>query len=833
MQKIASTWLTPAFTNTATENRGRVKGAYAEATTLGRPLWGIATDCLVLQAQPPAQQTLRQQTSYQQIVGYGQVHFAQQGVPRFAKHLAEQLGERFSRRFDQPILPEDAKTWPLGVHYLPEHQVTVAKVWAPQLDNLSIGIADPFSPDERQTFLQADHRTEMAMLAEKIPNDSTHRLPMQSDGEGHYLLKTDRLTPGTLYKLVTSSHQQLEFLPDHAGRQFPLDIEGPAEVINPKDYAWKVSPGSFRPAWADADGSIHPEKMVMYQFPMGYMAKNFDEAIRRLDHIQALGVNTVYLLPDDEFPGQQSKGYNTTHYAAPENTYGGFFAENQFVDACHERGIAVIVDTTLLSHTAVEGNYFNRFDSQFVGGPINPQTGAAWFKTDWGDGFNLKNPHAAEFIQQNVWQKLVERNFDGIRFDMVSAGYKPQGFYTPEAVKVIREMAQMVHQEISPSYGPKFLMYEDPNPDCNITLPSDNKHPNGLGAHVQMGYGLSNAWPAFFTRGRQDEWRLWGGEQHATTPSLDYLSWRIWEEYKEPGQQIHQLNNRLIRGMDHDIAANNASRRLIHIAGLERGRIAGILPLLLPGCPLIFGGEELTDTNFAYTSHEKDPGVRHNTIQHRGEKHGEYSGDRLNPFATETLAISKVPFSRSEWDQRQHIYPHEGAEKRLSWEQRQQLTRLYQAAAHLRLAVPALWNGDRNEMTLYNIGQGEDFRNLSPGEKSLVQQAIGNGNTLEILRHDRNEWRDNVLIVANLSDAQQPQGQPVYFPRGTQWTEIFNSNDPRWTQNLNKATNDEKVFHDGLQTLALPPWTVAVFAPIAQAPRYRQQLMASIPCPAR
>lgn len=67
-------------------------------------------------------------------------------------------------------------------------------------------------------------------------------------------------------------------------------------------------------------------------------------AIGKLAHIKALGVNAVELLPIMEFNGNQSWGYNTNFYFAPDKAYGTPEQYKLFIDRCHKLGIAVILD---------------------------------------------------------------------------------------------------------------------------------------------------------------------------------------------------------------------------------------------------------------------------------------------------------------------------------------------------------------------------------------------------------------------------------------------------------------------------------------------------------
>jgi 1,4-alpha-glucan branching enzyme len=78
---------------------------------------------------------------------------------------------------------------------------------------------------------------------------------------------------------------------------------------------------------------------------------SIEDAISLLDHLTALGVNAVELLPMSEFSGT-GWGYGDSHHFVIESSAGGRDQYKHFVRACHRRGIAVIQDVV-----------YNHFDS--------------------------------------------------------------------------------------------------------------------------------------------------------------------------------------------------------------------------------------------------------------------------------------------------------------------------------------------------------------------------------------------------------------------------------------------------------------------------------------
>src|SRR5690606_24052205 len=106
--------------------------------------------------------------------------------------------------------------------------------------------------------------------------------------------------------------------------------------------------------WSDAEWHTPALRdLVIYELGVrdfgGSWVKNrphfgsFQDIIDRLDYLADLGINAIELMPIQQFPGESSWGYNPVFYFAPARTYGTPELFRKLVDACHRRGIAVIL----------------------------------------------------------------------------------------------------------------------------------------------------------------------------------------------------------------------------------------------------------------------------------------------------------------------------------------------------------------------------------------------------------------------------------------------------------------------------------------------------------
>lgn len=102
------------------------------------------------------------------------------------------------------------------------------------------------------------------------------------------------------------------------------------------EYTWEV------PSFTMSD----KENMVIYELLLRDFTpeKSLAAAINKLDYLKNLGITAVELMPVQEFDGNNSWGYNPSHYFAPDKAYGNEDMYKKFIDECHKRGIAVILD---------------------------------------------------------------------------------------------------------------------------------------------------------------------------------------------------------------------------------------------------------------------------------------------------------------------------------------------------------------------------------------------------------------------------------------------------------------------------------------------------------
>ena len=187
-------------------------------------------------------------------------------------------------------------------------------------------------------------------------------------------------------------------------------------------YVTVIQPGKPQFQWSDATLNFkRPNKnnlviyeLWIYDYTEGRSLKGL---MKRLDYIQNLGVNAVELMPICEFDGNYNWGYSPNHYFAPDRAYGSEEMYKTFIDECHKRGIAVILD--MVFNHATGNNPMNKLYPYGTDLASNP-----WFNVnaphsdnvyeDWNHGFEPAHEMFIRALQ--YW--LKEYKVDGYRLDL-------------------------------------------------------------------------------------------------------------------------------------------------------------------------------------------------------------------------------------------------------------------------------------------------------------------------------------------------------------------------------------------------------------------------------
>jgi pullulanase/glycogen debranching enzyme len=226
-------------------------------------------------------------------------------------------------------------------------------------------------------------------------------------------------------------------------------------------YNWQVT-NFQRPAKTD---------LVIYEL----LIRDFDalhsfNAVKaRLDYLQTLGVNAIELMPVSEFDGNESWGYNPSFHMALDKYYGTPTAFKQFIDECHSRGIAVILDV-VYNHATGQNPFYRMWNTDNGGYNGQASTDSPFFNPvathtySVFNDFNHSKQATQDYVKRTTQYWINEYKIDGFRWDLTK-GFTQNctdtnetctGAYQADRVAVLKEYADY-QWDVDPNF---YIIFE-------------------------------------------------------------------------------------------------------------------------------------------------------------------------------------------------------------------------------------------------------------------------------------------------------------------------------------------------------------------------------------
>jgi maltooligosyltrehalose trehalohydrolase len=415
--------------------------------------------------------------------------------------------------------------------------------------------------------------------------------------------------------------------PDPRSRWQPEGVHGPTRCLDPSRQLGVL----------DAQLTAVPlREALIYELHIGTFTEEgtFASAIPRLEHLVALGVTHVELMPIAQFPGRHGWGYDGVDLFAAHQAYGGPSGLHALVRACHARGLAVIVDV-VLNHFGPEGAYANRFGRYTTSGEATP----------WGEAINLDGEGALEvrrFFLDSALAWLRDYAADGLRLDAIHA---MRDRSTRHLVAELVDEVRALERET----GRKYTLigeYDDHDP---IAVRERARGGWGLDAHWNDDF--HHAVHAMLTGERQLYYADFAAPdtlakvlEHGYALDGGYSRYRRHDHGKPYGELPR---DRLVGYVQsHDQIGNRGhGERLSHLCGLAGAKIAAALLFTSPFVPMIFAGEECAaSTPFYYFADLQSPELRAAITEGRRREHGG-TGSSVDPLAAATRDASVLRWS--------------------------------------------------------------------------------------------------------------------------------------------------------------------------------------------
>jgi maltooligosyltrehalose trehalohydrolase len=545
---------------------------------------------------------------------------------------------------------------------------------------------------------------------------------LQKDEPGYWHTESDELKPGDRYLFNIDGKTSL---PDPASLSQPEGVHKPSEIIDLNEIR-NISTTDWK--------GIEVRDLILYELHTGTFTPEgtFAGIAKKIDYLKNLGITAINIMPVAAFPGKRNWGYDVAYPFAVHQNYGGAFGLAQLVKACHEKGMAVVLDV-VYNHLGPEGNYLGMYGPYFTGK----------YRTPWGDAINFDDARCdgvRHYFIENALMWLRDFHIDGLRLDAVHAikDFSPQHFLAELSGKV-----QDLNRETGRSH---FLIAEVDLNDTRFIKPLN-----------QCGFGMDAQWC--------DEWHhaihaVLTGEKtgyYSDFGELSQLTKSFSNAYVFTGEYSSHRKKRFGTPTDeftgdqfvvfiqnHDHTGNRMlGERLSNIVDFESLKLAAAAMIFSPFIPLLFMGEEYAeDSPFLYFVDHGDKDLIEAVREGRKNEFKDFHNDQnpTDPADEATFLTSKL-----KWD-------FERSDHKTS------MLEYYKKIISLKRELPLLKPGIRSHLATRNTSDviilnfsGETeiitvIMNFSQIEEKIEVRELQYDNPEMLLYSAHKQWGGNVLM---------------------------------------------------------------------------------------
>ena len=550
----------------------------------------------------------------------------------------------------------------------------------------------------------------------EVALESGPEINLKQSAGGYWTATTDQIQPNDLYKIKLDGQKTL---PDPASLGQPKGVHEASLAIDLKAFEWTDS------TWQNPSLNDY----ILYELHTGTFSAQgtFDGIERHLDHLIELGVNAIEIMPVAQFPGDRNWGYDGVFPFAVQHSYGGAEKLQSLVNACHAKGIAVILDV-VYNHVGPEGNYFAEFGSYFTDK----------YHTPWGQAVNFDDEYCdgvRDYFIENVLMWFRDFHIDALRMDAVHA------IKDLSAEHILQSIRKQVDALMEATGSKHYLIVE-----CDLN------DPRFLDSTDKNGFGMDAQWVDEFHHAL----RITAGEPatgyYSDFQGIRHLEKAYRDAYVYDGQYSEHRKKNFGRGAEgqggskfivfsqnHDQVGNRMlGERSAALYSFEMQKVLAGAVMISPYLPMLFMGEEYGETNpflyfVSHTDAELNKMVRDGRKAEFAAFHAE--GEAPDPDAIETFNQSKLQWALLDDPKHQTIFSY------------------YKELIALRKAHPALSNGDRNHLTAISY----------PDKNTLVLK--------------RWEQRQQIVCILNFSKEKQaiPAEDSIH-----NWELLLCSADEKW-----------------------------------------------------
>jgi maltooligosyltrehalose trehalohydrolase len=569
-------------------------------------------------------------------------------------------------------------------------------------------------------------------------------LPLEKDAQGYHQAVVDDVEPGSLYFYRLDGRKER---PDPASRFQPRGVHGPSQAVA-SHFAWEDN------HWSGI--SLH--EYIIYELHVGTFtaAGTFDAIVPHLDEVKELGISAIELMPVAQFPGERNWGYDSVYLFAVQDSYGGPEGLKRLVNACHRKGLAVVLDT-VYNHFGPEGNYTADFGPYFTDR----------YRTPWGAAINFDGPHSDDvrrFFIENALYWLTEFHIDALRLDALHS------ILDISSYPFIEELAVTFHEQAERLERKAYLIGESAANDARLIRPRER---GGFGLDAQWNDDFHHSLHTLLTGEQTGYYQDFGQLQHLVKAFQEGFVYS--GQYSPYRQRKHGVSSGdipahrfVVFSQNHDQVGNRMiGERLARLVPFEALKLAAGAVLLSPFIPLLFMGEEYGEAApFPYFVSHSEPELVKAVLKGRREEFArfQWEGELPDPQDEATFRCAKLD-----------RYLREKEENKA-------LLEFYKELIRLRKETPALASLSKNHINV---------------------RGYADCNLLWLHR-----WQGDseAMAIFNLNDIQVSAALPA--PPG-HWRKSLDSAEERWRGG--GSSLPALLDSAGERNLTFSPWAFALF----------------------
>lgn len=404
--------------------------------------------------------------------------------------------------------------------------------------------------------------------------DKNIDIPLKKADLGYWELNTNQIVKGDNYKLVVEGKE----FPDPASVYQPEGVHGFSKAIDLTNFLW-----------SDDDVIALPlDRYIIYELHVGTFSSEgtFEGILKKLDHFLELGINAIEIMPLTQFPGSRNWGYDGVFPFAVQNSYGGPHELQKLVDACHQKGIAVILDL-VYNHFGPEGNYLPAFGPYFT----------EKYHTRWGSAINFDDEYCdgvRDYFVENVLMWFRDFHIDALRLDAVHA------IKDLSANHILQQIRQEVNQYIKQTDKKHYLIVEC---DLNDRRFLDPLNLNGFEMDAQWVDEFHHALRVSAGGERKGYYQDFNGIEHlAEAYEKAFVYDHIYSPHRKRvfGSDTKGLDGSkfIVFSQNHDQVGNRMlGERSSILFSFEMQKLMAAAIMVSPFIPMLFMGEEWAETN--------------------------------------------------------------------------------------------------------------------------------------------------------------------------------------------------------------------------------------------